>query len=382
MERVKLYKVKTKDSKNSTKTHMFFSDSKVDISGRFRNKLVTIIKEQPLVDVELNSLELTLLLTWISLMLKSGMSLADSLKKTTGCENDKVSAVADYMHILIEKGYSFSFIIDSFPKVFDLHCVAIAKSADVTGKLFDALEKMHELIKKKSLFKEKIRNAAIYPLMLSLGMFSLVMFMAIYIIPNMKNSLNIEYEELPTISKAVFAFSDFVIEEPMRICLFFATVFIALYKARNKFVNLLKKVGFIRKMIVSQDLAIGFYVIYILVNSNVSIIEALSCVKGTSSLKEVDTWFEDAEKSFSVGGLVKMNPKVVPSFVVMMLNAGVSSGGLSSSLKEIFHFLEKRVNDTANNIISSITPVFIMLASLILGTIILSIMIPMTKVNF
>lgn len=120
--------------------------------------------------------------------LRAGVPILDALA-VVGEENasKKMQEVLTDLQIRLRAGSSFGDAIAQHSKVFPGYYVAIVRSAELTGRLDDALDQLSEYLERELALRKELKGALTYPLIvLALAVVAIVI-MSVYILPKFKN---------------------------------------------------------------------------------------------------------------------------------------------------------------------------------------------------
>ncbi len=134
----------------------------------------------------------------LSSMVKAGLPLIDALG-TFVDEKSKVGSAVLINKIMqdVQSGSKLSDSLARFPKVFNATYLAIVSAGENSGTLDDSLGYLAVLLKRENSLLTKVRSALIYPTVVIVAMFSVMIFISVSIIPKIITFAEGSGQELP-----------------------------------------------------------------------------------------------------------------------------------------------------------------------------------------
>lgn len=366
-----------KDAKNRNLKRAIFTENQI-----LKNTSLRIYKKQDLAFLDIEFNEKILFVQWLHMTLDSGISLIESLRSFSKEDDSVLSAIARYVEKRLEEGRSISIAFETMPKIFSKAHLAILFAGEKSGNIASALMKVQRLMEEQQEAKMKMKKALMYPASLMSAMISLIFFMGLYIIPNVKSSIEIDYEQLPFISKIMFGASDLMCHSRSLTLVVVIVCVLMMFSKREFIKNFVLSRKMFKSVLIKQEISLSFGVISDLQENGVDLIAAMNCARDVCQIEEVKRWLHEVSTSIYVGSSNLPESKHVPRFVYVMLDAGIKSGNVPKAATTIFHAMRKEADFSINSIVAVISPVFIVLIGAMLGACILSIMIPLTNINF
>jgi type IV pilus assembly protein PilC len=120
-----------------------------------------------------------------------------------------------------------------------------------------------------------------------------------------------------------------------------------------------------------------------LTRSGVPILNALDIVRDTSGNQVIANAVEATKQEIQQGGLISVamqNEQVFPGLAIQMISVGEETGELDSMLMKVADFYEDEVEQTVKALTSILEPVMIIVIGGMVGTILVSMYLPMFKV--
>jgi type IV pilus assembly protein PilC len=146
-----------------------------------------------------------------SSFLKAGVPILDALS-VVGEENasKKMQEVLADVQKRLRAGSSFGDAIAQHPKVFPGYFIAVVRSAELTGRLDSALEKLSEYLEREVEAKKKIKSALTYPIIVFVLAIMAMIVMAVFVLPKFRSLYSELHAHLPLPTRMLLAFTNLI----------------------------------------------------------------------------------------------------------------------------------------------------------------------------
>jgi|ETNmetMinimDraft_15_1059895.scaffolds.fasta_scaffold00211_7 type IV pilus assembly protein PilC len=302
----------------------------------------------------------------------------------------------------VQSGSTFSESLAQHPRIFDKLYVNMVKAGELGGVLEVVLTRLAEYQEKAHKLKNKIVAAMVYPVIVMFIAVAILTFLMLFIVPKFKEMFSdMGGAELPTISKVVFGFSDFMMSQtpeflgklapPNAVWILFALFGVWLIfqfwgrtKGGRRILDTIKLriplFGEIqRKSAVSRfSRTLGT-----LVTSGVPILQALNITKETAGNVVISEAINKVHESVKEGESI-VQPlqasKVFPSMVISMVDVGEETGQLPEMLLKIADVYDDEVDNAVTALTSVLEPIMIVFLALVVGAIVFALFLPLIKI--
>jgi type IV pilus assembly protein PilC len=285
----------------------------------------------------------------------------------------------------IENGNSF---YDSIAKYRDLYPVFYLEMINIgeqSGNLDIILKNLSTYYIKEHNIRKKIKSSMIYPTIILITSVIAFFYIEVSIVPMFMATFKSLGQDMPIYSKIIMNSSSFIVFNwPIMISMIIASVYklIKIRKIKYKIDKAkisMPILGLIYKKIVGARFA---RCLGILQESGMDLIRSIEMIDKVLDNTYIKSKIEDAliqvEKGNSIAdALNKIN--IFPRFIISMIFIGEQGGNLEDMMNLSADMYDKEVEDTLEKAVSFIEPVLIVVLGIIVGTIIISIMIPMLK---
>ncbi|RDW21565.1 type II secretion system F family protein [Oceanobacillus chungangensis] len=290
----------------------------------------------------------------------------------------------------IKEGHTFSDSVGKFPKVFPPLFVNMVRAGELTGNIDDTLDRLASYFEKQNSLKKKIQSTMAYPVILSVVVVAVVIFLMLTIVPQFTTMFEDMGSQLPAITQLVVSMSNFIRNSWMfGLLVVGVAIAVFLYFYRNNKVFhysvhiALFKMPVFGKLLQKSAIARMTRTLSSLFASSVPILQALTIVEkvvgnpvigrvvlaSKDSLEQGRPLSEPIEKSW-----------VFPPLVAQMIAIGEQTGQLDFMLAKVADFYEEDVDRTVDTLKSLIEPLMIIILAGVVGFIVIAIMVPMFSI--
>ena len=290
----------------------------------------------------------------------------------------------------VRSGQDLSTAFGRWEKVFSDVYVSMIKAGEASGQLDDILERLADYMEASERLKRDIKSAMTYPVVSLVLIFGITGFLMVSIVPKFKEVFASMDIELPGLTQGVLAASDFIQEQWLLgiVGLFLLFGLLHIYKRTDKgsyqwdwmmlrlpvFGDLFQKVGLSR---FSKTFST-------MLKSGVPILGALEIVADTSGNRIISEAVLNARENVRQGeglaGPLSDSP-VFPPMVTRMVGIGEKTGSLEVLLEKISEFYDDQVSATVKQLTSLIEPIMIAVMGIVVGTICLSVFLPIFELQ-
>lgn len=330
-----------------------------------------------------------------SVLLEAGISLSEALGIIIRMETSKKR-----IHILkqllekVEKGVSLSKSILLSQARFEPMLVSMIEHGEFSGILAVSLRQVSEMMEKGSEIKKKIVGALIYPAFIALATIGMTLFLVMYIFPKiipLFSSMNIK---LPLLTRAVRELYVILVQFGIwGVLLFIAVSAIFFYSYSYKKHKVFRfRVQFILLVLPVMGRMLQKFFICISCRSTATLLDCgqplprILAQLGTSSSFEMykKAWMfskEEVERGISLSQSLRSFTTSFPVIVPDMISIGERTGSLSLMFHHISRMYEQELDDFIKQLSTSIEPVLMIFMGLIVGSVALSIILPIYEIT-
>ncbi len=377
--------------------------SESDLEARLGRMQLELLKASPVraaslfARKRLESKELINIFIHMQTLSQAGVPLFDSLiDLRDSADTPTVRRFISDLVDRIEGGASLSDALEQSPAGIDKVNISLIRTGEATGKLPEVLAELVESLKWSDEITAQTKKLLTYPVFAGTVVLGAVGFLMIYLVPQLLGFIRNLGGTVPVQTRALVAFSSFLVNYWYTIPLAIAVIAsawvaaIRLSPAARLWIDSAKLrapvFGPILKKIIMARFAKSFGLMY---RSGVSVLDALGFCATLSTNAAFRKAIGGAALSISQGQKVSdafAATTLFPALVVRMIRVGESTGGLDKALENVSYFYTREVNDAIEKLQGLIQPVLTLVLGGMIAWIMSSVMLPIydliSKVKF
>ena len=325
----------------------------------------------------------------LAVVLQSGVPLAQGLDLLAeNMNNRKFSSCISRIAARLSAGEELSLCLKQYPRVFVPITVGLIEAGEAGGILDQVLDRIALLMEEQAKIRGQIIGALIYPILVLVLAVSVSLGLLIFIVPKFKSMFDNMGAELPALTSFMLALSNFVTTPGFAIGAP-VVIFIGIYLFRGFYATKEGKLAVDKRifiiplfgdLILRSEIASMCDTLCTLVNSGIPIVEALDrCITASSNQlirntiqRGIVLVEQGQELSYSLA-----QSKVFPRLVISMIKIGEETGQLSFMLEKLSLFYKREVEATVSALTKAMEPAVIFVVAGIVGTIVISLYLPM-----
>lgn len=330
--------------------------------------------------------DVTYMTRQFAIMLDAGLTLIDSIeiikKQVT---NVPMKKMLEDLDKALRDGKTFSQALEKYPRQFSHFYVALIKSGEASGKLDDVLSKLAENLEEQRAFRQKIRNALIYPIFIIIAMAAMMFVMFAFVMPQLLSLYESFEVELPASTMLIMAISNFMEANWLYVLIGILVVLAGLYKLKNTkkgkviFDRFTLRLPVFGNIITSSALVEASRTLSILISSGVPILDALSIVIDVNENTVFQNAFvnikEKVEKGMSIGSAMA-NETVFPESLIQMTIVGEQTGHLDVTLFKLADYYQTESEMAVKAALSLMEPAILVVLGVSVGFLVMSVITP------
>lgn len=335
--------------------------------------------------------DLMLMTHQLHTLLKSGMPLAESLNAVAQQTNGKrLQRFLFGLHTKVLEGHTFAQALRTSHYQVSEEFIATVSAGEQSGHLVAVLSQLGEAIRRQEKLRKKIQTAMIYPIIMLVMSFFIVLFLLVYVVPKIVTVFTQMKQTLPPLTQGLLDTSDFL--QAHWLTLLIATLLLfGLYRFAMKYDiwhsrrdALLLRIPFLNRFLVFATCARWARTLGVLLSSGVAVTDALRIST------EVITLMPLKQKALAMVGNVREGSQLqtamqqagfFPPLLMNLVQTGEGSGQLDKMLMDGAEHYETEVENASSTLISLVEPLMILVMGGIVLTIVLAIMLPIFNMN-
>ena len=350
---------------------------------------VSYLDYEPNTKLKVPQNDLLVFFRQMSVMLKSGVPLSQALDLLAeNMTNKQFGANIFDISKKLGSGEELSSSLSNYPRIFSPIMIGLIEAGEAGGILSEVLERLASLVESQSKIKGQITGALIYPIAILVLSVTISLALLIFIVPTFDEMFKGMGAELPaltsfmlTLSKIVTSLG-FVVSAPISLFIGFY-IFNITYSnqsGRKLIDSFILKIPLFGDLILKSELTSMSDTLSTLINSGISIVEAIErCINASSNQiiknalrRSISLVTQGQELSTSLE-----TAKVIPRLLISMIKIGEETGSLSFMLENLANFYKREVEEAVTILTKAMEPAVIFVVAAIVGTIVISLYLPM-----
>lgn len=331
--------------------------------------------------------ELMLFFMNVSQLCRAGVPLVEALSDLR--DTAEPPALRDSLGKLvsaIQTGSSLSNAMAQQPKTFDPLLVSMVHTGEESGQLAEVLGHIGALLSWRETLAQQLKTALLYPAILALTIAAVVMFLMIYLVPQLASFLIASGQELPWQTRLLIGLSDMFTRFWPHVLLLTGLLSLSLYMALARLPGFRVRLdrfklqcwlfGPLLQKIILARFTSAFAMMY---RAGLSVFDCLSHLQPllgnrvlSAALAQIR---QDIEGGRSLTGSFR-DSGLFPALVTRMLHIGETTGGLDEALLNVSELYNRDIQASIRRMQLMIEPVMTLLLGILLGWIMLAVLGP------
>lgn len=379
------------------------AESETAVAAALRGKNLFVVDVRPAAgrdrEISLGSIfrkrvsqrQLALFCRQFAAMIAAGLPIFQAMNiLASQAENPYLGQILGKVVEHVEGGMSLAEAFRLFPKVFPPVFTNMLEAGEVSGTLEEVLGRLALHFEKEHEIREKVRSALAYPAIILVVAIIAVGVLVTFVVPTFVRILGDLNVPLPLPTRVLLATSVFVKQ-------FWYLVLAALVfgitglryffggtvqgkEIWDRFVLRLPVVGLlVRKVIIARFAR----TLAAMVKSGVPILTALEVVERATGNTVIARAIRETRENVSEGGAIAgllEKSGVFPLMVTRMIAVGEETGTLEELLEKVAAFYDQDVAAAVERLVPTIEPVLILGLAFVVGSIILSVLLPLFSI--
>lgn len=330
-----------------------------------------------------------------AVLLESGISLSETLSiimKMDRKKSKKRENILEKIKESVEKGVSLGKSMQSTKVSFDPTLISMISHGESSGILALSLRQAGEIMEKRSELLKKIVAVLIYPALIASATLAMTLFLVMYIFPKILPLLSSMDVELPLLTRVIKRLYEFLFQYGIWISLTLIIAFgIFIFFYRKK-VELRHRTQIFIISLPGIGLVIQKYFICSYFRSAGTLLECgqvlpaiLEQCIAASTLEPYKRALQISKKEVREGVSLSQSLRsfetIFPPIVPDMLSIGERTGSLASMFHHINRMYEQDLDYLIKHVSASIEPLLMIAMGLIVGSVALSIILPIYEIT-
>lgn len=320
-------------------------------------------------------------------MTRAGLPILEALadlRDSVG--HDDFREVLGNLIAAVEVGKTLSQAMAEYPHVFDHVFVNLVAVGEESGEMPAVLLKLTESLKWQDELISKAKTVTMYPAFVGSVVVGVMLFMMLYVVPQMVDFIREMGQELPFHTRALIAFSGFLVNHwwwavPTPPLLLFIAKIFADHNEEFRFkVDAIKLrawyVGPIMSKVLLSRFASYFALCY---GAGLDVLSSLRISEDIVGNAVIRDGIRQISSSIADGKPLSQSIEstdLFPPLVVRMVRMGESTGALDNALANVSYFYDREVTESIDRLKAMIEPAMTVILGAIMAWIMLSVLGP------
>ncbi|MBP8099563.1 MAG: type II secretion system inner membrane protein GspF [Acinetobacter sp.] len=338
----------------------------------------------------ISSYDLALLTRQLSVLVAAAIPLEEAIR-AVGKQNEKAHVQNLLMSVRskVLEGHSLANALNQSGRFPELYIATIA-AGERSGHLDLILDQLADYTENRFAMQKKVQGAMIYPIILMLMSFAIVMGLMTYVVPDIVKTFDQDKGALPWITVALMKASDFIrVAWPFLLAgtalgIFLLIRFLRTAAGHYAFDRLTLKLPLLSRLSKGINAARFASTLSILTKSGVPLVDALKIGAAVSNNWVIrDAVNVAAEKVTEGGNLATQLERsgYFPPMMVQMIRSGEASGELDRMLERASDMQDREVTTLISTLLALLEPLMLVLMASIVLVIVIAVMLPIVNMN-
>ena len=339
----------------------------------------------------LGSLDLALITRQLATLLHAGLPLEEALHAVSEqTEKARIKSIILGVRAKVLEGHSLANGLDEFPQAFPTVYRATVDAGEQAGQLDTVLERLAEYTESRHSLRQKISQAMIYPIVLTVLALSIVVGMLIFIVPKVVGVFETTGQQLPLLTEALIFLSEFLQTWYLAVIAVIVAIVIAINRAlkneaiRRRWHAVVLRMPIFGRVATGVNTARFTRTLSISSASGVPVLEALrisaSVVANLPMRDAIEAASVKVREGAAIGRSLAQS-KLFPPMTIHLISSGESSGELDHMLERAAAHQEAEMDSLIGMMLGVLEPLLIVVMGLIVLSIVMAILLPIFQIN-
>ena len=286
----------------------------------------------------------------------------------------------------VENGKLLSEALAAHPAVFGPVFVGLIRAGEQAGKLPEVFAKLTVTLKWQDELVAKTKRLLVYPLFVLCVVLATVIFLMVYLVPQMAIFLENLGQELPLETRLLIQLSHLLVGYWAWLLTLVLLIVLLATTALKHSVALRYRVDHIKLHLpvfgdILQKIILARFASYfaLMYQAGIPVMDALKSCEAIVANRTVVAALDRVHQQINAGDSMSESFRdagLFPSLVVRMIGVGESTGGLDRALLNISYFYDREVSESTEKMLSMLEPALTVVLGLILAGIMFAVLGP------
>jgi general secretion pathway protein F len=335
--------------------------------------------------------DIALLTRQLSTLVRSGIPVEEALLAVSQqSEKPRVRSVVAGVRARVMEGRTLAEGLGAFPTVFPEIYRATVSAGEQSGHLDTVLERIADYAENRQILQQKIRNAMIYPVLLTIICLGIVGLLLGYVVPEVVRVFEAGERELPILTRMLISASDFLRAWWWLMLVVIAGAVWGFRRwlrdpaARYRYDAFKLRLPLIGRVTRGNNAARFARTFSILTSSTVPVLEALKIAADVVTNTPMRRAVQDAAVRVREGAPIARSigaSKLFPPMLVHLVASGETSGELEAMLERAADNQERELDGVVNTAVGILGPLMILLMGGFVFVIVIALLLPIFELN-
>ena len=325
----------------------------------------------------------------LAVILQSGVPLAQGLELlASNMTNPQLANCVTQIAMRLNAGEELSVCLRMYPRVYKPITIGLIEAGEAGGILEEVLDRIAFLMEQQAKLKGQMIGALIYPVIVLVLAITIGLALLIFIVPRFEAMFSSLGANLPALTQVMLNLSRFV-TNPMGMGALIAAIVVVIFLFNSYYstkngrlvvdTNLFKLPLFF-SLLLRYEMASLCETLATLVNSGIPIIDSLQRCISSSSNQLIKNTLTRAIILAQQGQTLSVsleNGQALPKLFISMVKIGEETGELSFMLEKLAVFYNREIETAVSTLTKAMEPITVMVVAAIVGTIVISLYLPM-----
>ena len=335
--------------------------------------------------------DLALLTRQLATLSKAGLPLDEALLAVSQqTERPRVQSILLGVRAKVNEGHTLAASLGEFPRVFPEIYRATIAAGEQSGHLDAVLERLADYTESREQTRQKVLGALLYPIILSVLCFFIVVGLLTYVVPKVVDVFNDQKAKLPLITRALIGTSDFLRDYGLYLlaAIVIAVVLFVRWQrspaARRVVQRRLLDLPLVGKLTRGYNAARFTRTLSILTASTVPVLDALRIAGEVVTNLPMRDAVSEATARVREGAPIGRSlgaSKLFPPMTVHLISSGEASGELEQMLDRAAGSQERELDGLVTALLGLMGPLLIVVMGLFVMGIVFAMLLPIFEMN-
>jgi len=339
----------------------------------------------------ISATELALFTRHIATLIQASLPLEESLASVANqAEKQRIKSMIFAVRSRVLEGHTLAAGLSEYPRVFPELYRATVAAGEQSGHLDTVLERLADYTESQQELQSKVRQAMIYPAVLSFFAAAIVIFLMTTVVPQVVSVFDDLGQKLPSLTLGLIAISDFVVNYGLFMLLALVAVVIGVKYLLSQplylehYHHLLLRLPVIHRLVRGLNTALFTRTFSILSSSGVNVLESMKISASVINNLPMRKAVLEATDRVREGSGIKValsRSGLFPPMTLQLIASGENSGKLEEMLERASNQLEREQVTLIAYIVGIFEPVIILTMGVLVLLIVLGILLPIFDLN-